>query len=422
MEWYDPDDIVDDESFGGVPRLIDTLKRVYFERYFPKDAAGVLARGLERVKYDHESGSRQLTTIAIEVFRDFISNMPAVVDHEWWEIVRMGAWHVFKNGRESMSAAILNVLLAILNEVDGIMKDPSDELTDKRDRILSVIDKHLTTRVTMTARIKDGLAKYLRTNIFHAGEKKERISIVTVSASSTIYATILDAFATLDVKTLDLRILESRPLYEGVSLASFIVTQFKSQFETAPPSSSSSSNDNKNNTTTTTTTTPPVRNLEITIYTDASTVMASKNVDIMLIGADRITATGGISNKIGSLPAILAAQHMSPAVKILVLTETDKIATSFEAAPEEIDPGEVVAGWRTGHVKGMEVLEPYLSTSSRNEDEDRVKVNVKNIYFEWVPLPLITAVVCEEGVLDVGTIRERSRRIEVAAHRFFGGL
>lgn len=105
----------------------------------------------------------------------------------------------------------------------------------------------------------------------------------------------MDAYAALeDLETLELRILESRPLFEGASLASSLLSQFKSQFPQG------------------------TKNLEVKIYTDASAAHAATGVDLVLLGADRISSTKGVSNKTGSLPAVLSAKHIQPSVKVLV--------------------------------------------------------------------------------------------------------
>jgi translation initiation factor 2B subunit (eIF-2B alpha/beta/delta family) len=66
--------------------------------------------------------------------------------------------------------------------------------------------------------------------------------------------------------------------------------------------------------------------LQLTVYTDASAALASKEVDFVLLGADRISDSGSVSNKTGSLPAVLSARHVCPVAKVLVLSELEKVA------------------------------------------------------------------------------------------------
>ena len=424
-QWHDPREIIDGTLLG-VPRLQDTLKRVYFETDLPVPAGKVLAISLHRMQDDRESGSRQLTTIALESFRDFISNMPTTMDEQWWRMVRLGAWHLSKNGRESMGASILNALLAVLRELGDFIQEQQqvqqelqprkrqpEEEKDLHYRVLTIVDRHIGNRYTMTARIRDYLSGYLRSHCFAKGDEKRAVRVLTVSSSSTIKDTILEAFAELDAQTLDLRILESRPLYEGVTLASSVVSQFKYRF--GSPSDE--------------------RRLEVSVYTDASAVTAAQHADVLLIGADRVSAEGGVCNKIGSLSAVLGAKYTWPNLQIVVVTESDKISPAYHGADmsnkmasnEENDPREVTAGWNAAHVKNLEELNNYLigtghSIHYHDEFEARIKFQVRNVYFEWVPLRLIDAIICEDGVLDTGTIAERSTSTSECADLFFGKL
>lgn len=397
-QWHDPADIVDDPSFPGVPRLVDTLRRVYFEKDFSESAARALAKGLRTLMDDHVSGSRQLTTIALQIFKEFISQMPNnKVDEKWWDTVRMGAWHLSKNGRPSMSAAILNGLLTMFDELEETVKQNTDD-KEKFTTILSVVDRHIANRAGMTQRIKNSLASYLRSKSFSADEDKNSVRILTVSSSSTIHDTILDAFADLDAEILDLRILESRPLYEGATLAASLVSQFKSRIQSSRL--------------------PSNKKLQISLYTDASAVTAADKAGILLLGADRISSSGGVCNKIGSLPAVLGATYTWPNLDVVVLTETDKISPAHDIVVEENDPREVTASWRTGHVRGMDVLEPYLS----HHEDGNITVDIKNIYFEWVPLRLINNIICEDGILDTSDIETKSKQIDAGVSRIFGEL
>lgn len=365
-------------------------------------AAEVLAAGLERLQTDHQSGSQELTAIALTVFREIVQTHDGI-DDEWWMMVRMAAWHLGNNGRESMGTSITNALISILGDMDEIRRQQTSEEA-KWDSILGAIDHHLSERKCRAKKIKDAFVSYLQSSCTSSDnqQEKDRITIMTVSASSTIRDSILDAFGTLEnVKALELRILESRPLYEGVTIASFLYSQFKSRF----PASSQN------------------KNLKITIYTDASAALAAADVDFLLIGADRISATKGISNKTGSLPAILSAKHVQPSVKVIVLSDLEKIGLKGEEShsfQKEDDPMEVVNGWNSEGIKGLPVLEDGLNASKANGSNARVEV--KNIYFEWVPLALVDALVCEQGVLNKDSIRDQSQRLEGEMNRYFGEL
>ena len=363
-------------------------------------AARALAMGLDRLRNDHESGARELTAIALCIFRGIVDQMKDGLDEKWWEMIRMAAWHLWKNGRESMGAGILNAILAVLAEMEELATLDLSADT-KQGRLLAMLDHRLNIRKSMAARIKGSLVDYIQTHFLGPGQTKETLTILTLSASSTIRDSVVDAFASLDIETLELRILESRPLFEGVSIASSIYSNFKSMVH---------SSDRKN--------------LKISIYTDASAALASTGVDILVLGADRISSTRGVSNKTGSLPAVLSARHISPKVKVLVISETEKVKEPCvgENDAEENDPAEVANTWSNDGVKGNQFIKGSISGGGDTGAQENVSVEVKNIYFEWVPLTLVDGFVCEEGILGQDGIRQRSEHIGEEIQRFFGSL
>ncbi|PLB47423.1 translation initiation factor eIF-2B subunit family protein [Aspergillus steynii IBT 23096] len=390
-EWHDPRAVSDDESFGGVPRLMESLHRVWFEGSLNPRAGKALATGLERLRSDHESGANELTAIALAVFRDFIMHTRNGLDESWWSSVRMVAWHLVKNGRESMAAAILNAVLSVLTEMEDVVSQKTDQEL-KWDRILAMMDFQVTRRTANTGRIMESFTEYLRSK-FLADGKREQITILTMSASSTIRDSILNAFAALDVHTLELRVLESRPLFEGASIASSVLCQFKSQFEGTD------------------------KQLNIKVYTDASAALAAQDAEILLLGADRISARKGVSNKTGSLPVVLSVKHITSKAQVVVLSGLEKINGTCglidDDTHEDNGPREVVHTWKNDGIKGMKILQDGM---------DRNVVEVKNVYFEWVPSSLVDAFVCEDGILDVETIREKSTQLGMLADRYFGDL
>ncbi|KKA21763.1 Uncharacterized protein T310_4212 [Rasamsonia emersonii CBS 393.64] len=408
-EWHDPDAVVavdDEEAFGGVPRLKESLRRVWFEGDFgAQSAAGrTLAAGLERLQADHESGSRQLAAIALGVFRETVAEMggPDGGNSEaWWEKARMAAWHLWKNGRESMGAPILNALIAALVDIEPIVLDTEGKENNKRDPILAAIDRLIEKRKSTTARISDAFASYIQRNVLNRKEDSS-LTILTLSASSTIRDCIVHAAISSNAQFVDLRVLESRPLYEGVSVASAILSDFRSQ--------------------------PNAPRIHVSIYTDASAALASGGVDILLLGADRISADGAVSNKTGSLPAILSARCVSPSTKVVVLSELEKVAEPGDPhshVVEENNPEEVIQAWRHSGVKGVNVIDEALKTQAQQQEDGKATVSVKNIYFEWVQPEMINgfdAYVCEEGVRTVAEIKERSAWVGEQIERFFGGL
>lgn len=397
-DWYDPKEVTDNETFNGVPRLAESLRRVWFEMNMNSAASEALRSGLYQLKTDHQSGSQELTSIAVTAFRDVLVHLRD--DEDWWSTSRMAAWHLWKNGRESMGSATLNAFLSILADIETIL--PLNlENESSWDRVLAMVDHHLEKRREIPTQIKKSFAKYLEGNFLPVAESesKDTLAVLTLSASSTIRDSIIDAFSSLSLSTLDLRILESRPLFEGATMASTLLSSFQSKHLAASG-----------------------RHLKLTVYTDASAAIAASGVDFVLLGADVISSSGWVSNKIGSLPAVLSAKHISPGVKVLVLSGADKVAGPVEleneSEEEDNDPVEVTTPWISSGVRGINLLDEGIRGS--HHKTANCQVIVKNTYFEWVPAGLIDGYLCEHGFYSVADIRKKADEVRKSSDRYFG--
>jgi methylthioribose-1-phosphate isomerase len=120
-----------------------------------------------------------------------------------------------------------------------------------------------------------------------------------------------------------------------------------------------------------------------TLITDnmAGFIMASGEVDFVVVGSDRIAANGDVANKIGTYSvAVLAQRHNIPFVVAAPLSTIDAAAVSGEDIPiEERESGEV-----TGY--GTERWAPP-------------EIRVFNPAFDVTPAELVTAIVTEKGIL-----------------------
>ncbi|KAH8703244.1 hypothetical protein BGW36DRAFT_422813 [Talaromyces proteolyticus] len=419
--WYDPDEVLsrlledgEEARVSGqklVPRIADSLIQVYPEYELGPVAGRRLREGLQQLQDDHESGARELTTIALNIFRDVLNDVrPSDSDavgtnwEEWWRKARLTAWHIWMNGRESMGAAIASALLTALAELEPLYRDlqPDGENVDR------LIDALIEKRRAMTTALSQAFTVYVDDELWEYRDKTT-LKIVSLSASSTIRESILQLLSALAegrihtvvaggrIRTVELRVLESRPLFEGVSLASAIVSSYEK-----------SRKDREHEV-----------QLHVTIYTDASAALACTGVDMLLLGADRIAKDGAVSNKTGSLPAILAAKHVAPRSKVVVLSELDKVADpDYHPAVENSDVEEVMAAWRkTVREEALGVVE-----AGGGNVPGRGRVEVKNVYFEWVPPELIDAYITEEGIQGEENIRQRSQWIDKQIHRFFDDL
>ena len=215
------------------------------------------------------------------------------------------------------------------------------------------------------------------------------IKILTLSCSSTI-RTALGAMLEKEMEMehrepqvkrrplrIILKIMESRPLGEGVQMARGLI-KLAERFRYA-------------------------HMLQIEIASDASVAMLAKDIDIVLLGADRISDLGDVSNKIGSLPAVLCAKTMSNHAIVVAVSELEKIAKPGDMVEfsEENDVAELTNVW--GSDKEME------TRALQGLWRDMVKI--RNVYFERVPAQYIHCYVCEDGPLGVEDVRRRSKLV-----------
>ena len=135
----------------------------------------------------------------------------------------------------------------------------------------------------------------------------------------------------------------------------------------------------------------------------AGHLMARGEVDIVLLGADRVAANGDAANKIGTYTlAVLAARHDIPFVVVAPLSSLDLATADGAAIPIEERPADEVLS-----VRGERIAPP--GTAARNPA------------FDVTPAELIGAIVTEEGVLRapygpaLAAALERRRRRWAAA-------
>jgi methylthioribose-1-phosphate isomerase len=120
-----------------------------------------------------------------------------------------------------------------------------------------------------------------------------------------------------------------------------------------------------------------------TLITDsmAGHMMASGEVDVIVVGADRIAANGDVANKIGTYAlAVLAKRHAIPFYVAAPLSTFDpKIPDGSHITIEERPAGEV--------------------TGYRDVRWAPQGVRVRNPAFDVTPAELITGIICEKGVI-----------------------
>lgn len=131
-----------------------------------------------------------------------------------------------------------------------------------------------------------------------------------------------------------------------------------------------------------------------TLITDnmAGHLMSRGEVDLVIVGADRIAANGDAANKIGTYPlSVLARRHALPFYVAAPLSTFDFSIADGAAIEIEERPTAEVTGYR-----GVRWAPDG--------------VRVRNPAFDVTPAELITALICEKGVI-AGPNRERLARL-----------
>ena len=153
--------------------------------------------------------------------------------------------------------------------------------------------------------------------------------------------------------------------------------------------------------------------------------MAAAGADIVLLGADRIALSGAVSNKTGSLAAVLCAKHCLSSVfpRVVVLGETEKIASPADPdahVVEENDPTQVSSAWLSSsssdRVRAAAAALDSFDTCMKGT------FTVRNVPFEWVPPELVDVYVTEKGVWTLQDIEHHSRALGQEEERLFGDL
>ena len=121
--------------------------------------------------------------------------------------------------------------------------------------------------------------------------------------------------------------------------------------------------------------------VDVTLLTDnmAAHMMATGEIDLVIVGTDRVTANGDVVNKIGTLGVAVLARHFGIPFWVACPSSTFDAATAEGAAVpiEERDAREVT------HLAGIEIAAPG--------------VKVRNPAFDVTPAELVTGIVTDRG-------------------------
>jgi translation initiation factor 2B subunit (eIF-2B alpha/beta/delta family) len=368
-----------------VPHLATSLRRVYWEYDLGEEATAVLTRGISQLKNDHESGARVLAAQALAILQRLVETLEAAEAGDWWQKVRMAAWHLWKNGRESMGAAILNVMLASLELFEKVVPQ-YDRMT--REQVVHALVKDLADYERKRNSFSDSISRAFGVHLSSTFPVDRPIRILTLSSSSTILRCLTDAIKDGD-RDFDLRILESRPLFEGARMAA--------QLAAAVQAANANGNSQQH---------------RITVFTDAAAAIAAHGADLVLLGADLVSAPGGVCNKTGSLAAVLCARHATPAARVTVVADSEKVFPFEAPGFEENDEAEVTRAWP----------EETAAALAGDRDQANPATTVRNVYFEWVPAGYITTYILEDGPKETTDIELIAKSVQHKAARFFDEL
>lgn len=134
----------------------------------------------------------------------------------------------------------------------------------------------------------------------------------------------------------------------------------------------------------------------------AGALFAGGEVDLVLVGADRVAADGTVANKVGTYPlAVLARHHGVPFV------------VAAPASTIDLDTG-------AGSAIQVEQRSPEEVTSFAGRPVAPGEAAAYNPAFDRTPAELITALVTDEGVVEPVTGQGLRRVAESAARRRSG--
>jgi translation initiation factor 2B subunit (eIF-2B alpha/beta/delta family) len=389
-----PDELRD---YDTVPRLQQSLSRIL--------VGPETELGLKALKDDHHSGAGVLASVALEMLSKIVQGedlKSASTTDEFWRELRMVAWHLAKNGRPSMGAAIEAAILKVTEMVIVDLPNPEIARSMELSTLKNIVERCIEARISKRGHSLHALGRSFEQFIVlttgRKNEYKTSITIVTLSSSSTITRSfaqlILNAAA--NEMTIKLCILESRPMFEGVAFANALLD---------PLISERYGEDFKD----------VCSRLQVEIYSDASVAMVVKNADFVVIGADKVSPNGDVSNKIGSLAVAVLAKALQPSCTVVAVFETDKITcNNYKLEHDKVefnDATEVTKAWPSGY-----------KTNLDERKEIGYRVEVKNAYFEWVPAAYIDQYITEEGALTPQDIERMSEKKAALEERIFGDL
>jgi len=195
--------------------------------------------GLKALRDDHESGAQGMALLALNMLLKAVRGKDLAhvsQTEEFWRELRMIAWHLAKNGRPSMGAAIEAALFRALDTIKNHLENTNPagaegiaglDLHTFKGIAESAIRGRIAVRKHSLEDLGDNFVKLIVYDRGKAGEGSTPpgTTIVTLSSSGTIKQCLVDliwplASSGTEVK---LSLLESRPKFEGASFVSSLI-------------------------------------------------------------------------------------------------------------------------------------------------------------------------------------------------------
>ncbi|WP_435334878.1 NUDIX domain-containing protein [Haloarchaeobius sp. TZWWS8] len=281
-----------------------------------------VAPSVRSVTADTDHGAAYLSIRALEVLRDragLLVHEGASDDEAWDELSDLGTRLL--RARPSMAV-----------------------LKNRVNRVLATADRGAASvEETAIEEIRRATSADTEAAVRASALVKDR-SVLTLSRSGTVLRALADA------DPMELFVLESRPGGEGVGVAESLVDE-----------------------------------LPVTLVPDAAVaqVLASEDIDVLLVGADTVLPDGTVVNKTGTRTAALAAAHEE--IPLYVVAATDKVSVD-----ESVN----------------------LETGRRSMVYDGdAPITVFNPIFDETPGHLVDAIVTERGERSPEEIRELAEEL-----------
>jgi translation initiation factor 2B subunit (eIF-2B alpha/beta/delta family) len=282
--------------------------------------------------------------------REHRSNLP--------DRVRQALDEIASDNR-SGAAEILCRAAALYSQLDSASEQEtidslSIELALAQPRMSPLIrlaNEVMKSSTDAAARFVENAARAASAAATHAASLiHEGARVLTHSRSSTV----LEAFAQARRagKSFSIVATESRPLFEGRTLAEALVKQ----------------------------------HVPVTVIIDAAAALAIEEVDLVLVGADAITPISVI-NKVGTRMIALAAREKG--IRVFSVCDTSKFICEDCLALEREQP----------------TAESWFDAPA--------EVGITNKYFESTPLAWFTGIVTEHGILSSNEAAQRADEVSI---------